>query len=81
MSDLITPDLVRLDADLGTDKHDVIRALAKWSRRCRARDLARPARRRRLAREGAFTHRLPGGIAIPHRRTTGVESRPSPSPG
>ena len=29
MTDLITRDLVRLDADLGTDKHDVIRALAQ----------------------------------------------------
>ena len=28
MADLITDDLVRLDADLGNDKHDVIRALA-----------------------------------------------------
>ena len=28
MSDLITHALVRLDADLGTEKHDVIRALA-----------------------------------------------------
>ena len=28
MTDLITADLVRLDADLGGDKHDVIRALA-----------------------------------------------------
>jgi hypothetical protein len=28
MSDLITVALVRLDADLGTEKHDVIRALA-----------------------------------------------------
>ena len=28
MTDLITADLVRLDADLGADKHDVIRALA-----------------------------------------------------
>ena len=28
MSDLITAALVRLDADLGTEKHDVIRALA-----------------------------------------------------
>ena len=29
MTDLITADLVRLDADLGSDKHDVIRALAR----------------------------------------------------
>ena len=28
MTDLITTDLVRLDAALGSDKHDVIRALA-----------------------------------------------------
>ena len=32
MSDLITRDLVRLDADLGAEKHDVIRALARSSR-------------------------------------------------
>ena len=29
MAQMITEDLVRLDADLGTDKHDVIRALAR----------------------------------------------------
>ena len=29
MSDLITTELVRLDADLGSDKHDVIRAFGR----------------------------------------------------
>ena len=29
MTDLITSDLVRLDARLGSDKHEVIRALAQ----------------------------------------------------
>ena len=67
------PELVRLDADLGSDKHDVIRALATWS--------ATPAEpsdvdqlvEDALAREATSPTGLPGGIAIPHCRTTGVD--------
>ncbi len=76
MTDLINADLVRLEADLGSDKHDVIRSLAGVvSEAGRAEDadqLAADA----LAREGTSPTGLPGGIAIPHCRTTGV-SRPT----
>ncbi|GAA2147934.1 fructose-specific PTS transporter subunit EIIC [Nocardioides koreensis] len=73
MSDLITTDLVRLDVDLGTDKLDVIRALADVVGGAgRATDTARLAEDA-LARESTSTTGLPGGIAIPHCRTAGVE--------
>ena len=72
MTDLINADLVRLDADLGSHKHDVIRALAgvvsEAGRAVDAEQLADDA----LAREGTSPTGLPGGIAIPHCRTTGV---------
>ena len=64
---------MRLDADLGTDKHDVIRALARVvadaGRTTDADQLAADA----ITREGTAATGLPGGIAIPHCRTTGVE--------
>ncbi|WP_160008230.1 PTS sugar transporter subunit IIA, partial [Nocardioides sp. AX2bis] len=73
MTDLITTDLVRLDAALGADKHDVIRALAAVvegaGRATDAGQLVEDA----LAREATSSTGLPGGIAIPHCRTTGVE--------
>ncbi len=73
MTDLITRDLVRLDADLGSDKHDVIRALARMvadgGRSDDPDQLAADA----ITREGTAPTGLPGGIAIPHCRTTGVE--------
>jgi PTS system fructose-specific IIC component len=73
MTDLITADLVRLDAELGTDKHDVIRALARVvddaGRATSADQLVEDA----FARESKSGTGLPGGIAIPHCRTTGVE--------
>jgi fructose PTS system EIIBC or EIIC component len=72
MSDLITASLVRLDADLGTDKHDVIRALARVvdsaGRATSADRLVEDA----FAREAKSGTGLPGGIAIPHCRTSGV---------
>ena len=72
MSDLITPALVRLDADLGTDKHDVIRALAgivaDAGRTTDPDQLAADA----IAREGTAPTGLAGGIAIPHCRTAAV---------
>jgi fructose PTS system EIIBC or EIIC component len=72
MSDLINAGLVRLDADLGSDKHDVIRALAGV-----VDDAGRAADRDRLvddafSREATSATGLPGGIAIPHCRTEGV---------
>jgi len=70
---LITPELVRIDADLGADKHDVIRALADIvagaGRTRNAEGLAEDA----LAREATSATGLPGGIAIPHCRTEHVD--------
>ena len=73
MSDLITTELVRLDVDLGSDKHDVIRALAEVVGAAgRSSDVAQLAEDA-LAREATSPTGLPGGIAIPHCRTTGVQ--------
>jgi PTS system fructose-specific IIC component len=73
MSELINASLVRLDADLGTDKHDVIRALARVvdgaGRATSAERLVEDV----FARESKSGTGLPGGIAIPHCRTSGVE--------
>ena len=70
---LITPELIRIDANLGADKHDVIRALAEIvagaGRTQNADGLAEDA----LAREATSTTGLPGGIAIPHCRTEHVD--------
>ena len=73
MSDLITTDLVRLDVDLGSDKLGVIRALADVVGSAgRAADTAQLVEDA-LAREATSSTGLPGGIAIPHCRTAGVE--------
>jgi PTS system fructose-specific IIC component len=73
MSDLITTDLVRLDVDLGADKLDVIRSLAdvvgSAGRATDVPTLVEDA----LAREATSPTGLPGGIAIPHCRTAGVD--------
>lgn len=73
MTALITTDLVRLGADWGSDKHDVIRALAAV-----VDDAGRATSKDQLvedafARESTSATGLPGGIAIPHCRTSGVE--------
>lgn len=72
MSDTITPELVSLDAPLGTDKKDVIRALARLvAAQGRATDadaLANDA----IAREDKDETGLPGGIAIPHAKSAAV---------
>jgi len=76
MSSLITPELVRLDTDFGlgpdADKLDVIRALsdvvASAGRTTTPAGLAEDV----LAREATSATGLPGGIAIPHCRTTAV---------
>ncbi|HEV2796318.1 MAG TPA: fructose-specific PTS transporter subunit EIIC, partial [Nocardioides sp.] len=74
MTDLITTDLVRLGASWGQDKHDVIRALAAVvddSGRASDKDqLVEDA----FARESTSSTGLPGGIAIPHCRTSGVDT-------
>ena len=70
---LITPDLVRLDVLLGTDKTTVIRSLAalvgEAGRTTDVDGLAADA----LAREETSSTGLPGGIAIPHCRTEAVD--------
>src|SRR5690606_1659329 len=72
MSDLINADLVRLDADLGADKHTVIRALARIVGAAgRAGDVDQLVEDA-FAREATSATGLPGGIAIPHCRTAGV---------
>jgi PTS system fructose-specific IIC component len=72
MPDLIATDLVRLDADLGSDKDAVIRALAGV-----VTDAGRSSDLDQLvadvmAREAQSGTGLPGGIAIPHCRTPAV---------
>jgi PTS system fructose-specific IIC component len=73
MTDLITTDLVRLDTSLGADKEEVIRSLARVvadaGRSTTPDQLAADA----ITREGTAATGLPGGIAIPHCRTTGVD--------
>ena len=73
MSELSTPALVRLDVSLGSDKHEVIRALAQVvadaGRSTDPAGLADDA----LAREATSATGLPGGIAIPHCRTEHVD--------
>ena len=78
---LITTDLVALDADLGATKDDVIASLAQLvadAGRADAAGLTADA----LAREGKAATGLPGGIAIPHCRSAAVsQASTSPSPG
>ncbi|MCD9154545.1 PTS fructose transporter subunit IIABC [Aeromicrobium duanguangcaii] len=72
MEQLITPDLVSLDVDLGTDSSSVIEALAaritSVGRAGSADELADAAK----ARESQAGTGVPGGIAIPHCRTATV---------
>lgn len=73
MTDLITRELVRLDTTWGDDKLDVIRGLAAV-----VGDAGRAVDTEQLiadafAREETSSTGLPGGIAIPHCRTAGVE--------
>ena len=81
MTDLITADLVRLDADLGADKHDVIRSLAGMvadaGRSADPDQLAADA----IAREGDRRHRAARrhrDPPLPHDRRRGADARPSP---
>ena len=73
MTDLINTQLVRLDAAWGAAKDDVIRALAdvvaSAGRATDVRQLTDDA----FAREATSSTGLPGGIAIPHCRTAGVD--------
>ena len=70
---MITPALVRLDVSLGSDKTQVIRALAaQVAAAGRTQDADRLAEDA-LAREATSATGLPGGIAIPHCRTEAVD--------
>ncbi len=73
MHDLITPDLVRLDAHWGADKHDVIRGLAALAAESGRASDPEQVVTDALAREETSATGLPGGFAIPHCRTAGVE--------
>ncbi|HYO37261.1 MAG TPA: fructose-specific PTS transporter subunit EIIC [Geodermatophilus sp.] len=72
MTALIAPELVVLDAELGSDKAAVVRRLATLvtdaGRATSAEALAGDA----LAREAQAATGLPGGIAIPHCRSAAV---------
>ncbi|MET1058161.1 MAG: fructose-specific PTS transporter subunit EIIC [Nocardioides sp.] len=73
MTEMITRDLVRLDATLGSDKLEVIHGLAAVVAEAgRTTDQAQLIEDV-LAREATSPTGLPGGIAIPHCRTTAVE--------
>ena len=72
---LITPELVRLDADLGSTKAEVITSVAgiiAAAGRADADGLAHDA----LGREAQSPTGMPGGFAIPHCRSAAV-SQPS----
>jgi PTS system fructose-specific IIC component len=74
VSDIITPELVVLDASLGDDKQAVIRALAARvvaaGRATDAEALFADA----WAREAKDETGLPGGIAIPHAKSAAVKT-------
>ena len=82
MSDLITTDLVRLDVGLGSDKHDVIRALAEVVDGAgRATDVDQLvedalARERTSRDRPARRHRDP---ALPHHRRRRADARLRPA--
>ncbi len=70
---LISPELVRLDADLGTTKSEVIQALAAVIAHAGRADEA-GLRRDALAREAKLPTGMGNGIAIPHCRSAAVST-------
>jgi PTS system fructose-specific IIC component len=72
MPDLITTDLVALDADLGADKAAVVRRLADMVTAAGRATDADALQADVLAREAQAATGLPGGIAIPHCRSEAV---------
>jgi fructose PTS system EIIBC or EIIC component len=72
MSALITPELVALDADLGTDKNSVVRRLASLVADAGRATGAEALYGDAMAREAQAPTGLPGGIAIPHCRSGAV---------
>ncbi|MFI7495222.1 fructose-specific PTS transporter subunit EIIC [Kocuria sp. M4R2S49] len=72
MSELITPDLVSLDRDLGGDKETVIGQLAALVQRTGRAEQLDGLLADAIARENKTATGIPGGIAIPHCRSTAV---------
>ncbi len=72
MTELITPDLVRLDADLGANKEAVIASLAAVVAAAGRADDVAQLERDLLAREATAATGMKGGIAIPHCRTVAL---------
>ncbi len=72
MAELMTPQLVRLDADLGSAKEDVIAALAAVVTDAHRADDVSVLERDLLAREAKSATGMKDGIAIPHCRTAAV---------
>jgi PTS system fructose-specific IIC component len=72
MSALITTDLVALDADLGADKSTVVRRLAQLVADAGRATSAEALHADAMAREAQAATGLPGGIAIPHCRSSAV---------
>ena len=72
MPELITRDLVALDADLGSDKDAVVRRLAASVADAGRATSAEALHADAMAREAQAATGLPGGIAIPHCRSEAV---------
>ncbi|WP_222264815.1 PTS fructose transporter subunit IIABC [Modestobacter marinus] len=72
MSALITPELVALDADLGSDKGTVVRRLAELVAGAGRATTGDSLHADAMAREAKAATGLPGGIAIPHCRSSAV---------
>jgi PTS system fructose-specific IIC component len=70
--ELITPDLVALDADLGADKSTVVSRLAALVAGAGRATSAEALHGDAMAREAQAPTGLPGGIAIPHCRSEAV---------
>ena len=70
---MITPELVRLDVTLGSDKNEVIHALARVVSEAGRTSDPEQLTQDALAREATSATGLPGGIAIPHCRTEAVD--------
>jgi PTS system fructose-specific IIC component len=72
MAALITTELVALDADLGPDKDSVVRRLAALVAGAGRATGAEALHDDAMAREAKAATGLPGGIAIPHCRSSAV---------
>ncbi|MDQ6753144.1 MAG: fructose-specific PTS transporter subunit EIIC [Actinomycetota bacterium] len=72
MTSLITPELVTLDTDLGTEPTTVIRHLAELIAATGRATGAEALYADALAREQKTATGIPGGIAIPHCRSAAV---------